>query len=85
MTPQETSVSPPEAREDHHKCKLIHGCVESGRTRCTEHTKVPREASETSVARKLFVQTAQDVPTSRCERGKTSAEYVEATGLLPGE
>ena len=32
------------------------------------------KVSETTVAQKLLVATAQDMPTSLCESGKTSAE-----------
>ena len=40
---------------------------------------------DSTAAQKLLVATAQLIPTSRCERGKTSAEYVKGTGPSPGE
>jgi hypothetical protein len=40
---------------------------------------------ERTAAQNRQVATAQDIPTSRWERGKTSAEYVNGTGPSPGE
>lgn len=35
-------------------------------------------------AQKLLVATANDIPSSRCDSGKTSAAYVNGTGPIPG-
>jgi len=40
---------------------------------------------DSTAAQKRHVATAHDMPTSRCDSGKTSAEYVKGTGPSPGE
>lgn len=55
------------------------GCPEV----CNFGVSADSEAWEETLV--LLVATAQDMPTSRWLRGKTSAEYVKGTGPSPGE
>ncbi len=65
--------------------------VDIGSTGGRELTVVPIAASISgkkrvkTVAQNRHVATAQPIPTSRCDKGKTSAEYANGTGPSPGE